>query len=43
MDICEIDGGLYGLEGNGDWDDIVAWMPFKRPEPWKRDAEEGDE
>ena len=32
MDICEIDGGLYGLEGNGDWDGIIAWMPL--PEPY---------
>lgn len=33
MDKCEIDGGLYGLEGNGDWDGVVAWMPL--PKPWK--------
>ena len=33
MDICEIDGGLYGLEENGDWDGIIAWMPL--PEPYK--------
>lgn len=33
MDKCEIDCGCYGLEGNGDWDGVVAWMPL--PEPWK--------
>lgn len=33
MDKCEIDGGCYGLEGNGDWEDVVAWMPL--PKPWK--------
>lgn len=37
MDICEIDGGLYGLEENGDWDGIIAWMPL--PEPY-REVEE---
>lgn len=34
QDVCERDEGI-GLEGNGDWDDIVAWMPFNRPEPYK--------
>ena len=33
MDKCEIDGGCYGLEGNGDWDGVIAWMP--QPEPYK--------
>ena len=33
MDKCEIDGGCYGLEGNGDWEDVIAWMPL--PEPYK--------
>ena len=33
MDKCEIDSGCYGLEGNGDWEDVIAWMPL--PEPWK--------
>ena len=28
QDTCEVDVGI-GLEDNGDWDDIVAWMPFK--------------
>lgn len=35
-DTCEVDIGI-GLEGNGDWDDIVAWMPFERPAPWKEE------
>ena len=33
MDKCEIDGGCYGLEGNGDWEDVIAWLPL--PEPYK--------
>lgn len=33
MDKCEIDGGGYGLEENGDWEDVIAWMPL--PEPFK--------
>lgn len=41
-DRCEIDGGFYGLEGNGDWDGVIAWMPL--PEPYKdEDGEEGEE
>ena len=36
MDKCEIDGGCYGLEGNGDWDDVIAWMPL--PEPYKEET-----
>lgn len=35
MDKCEIDGGCYGLEGNGDWDGVVAWMPL--PEPYEEE------
>lgn len=35
MDKCEVDDGCYGLEGNGDWDGVVAWMPI--PEPYKED------
>lgn len=31
MDKCEIDGGCYGLEGNGDWDGVIAWMPQPKP------------
>lgn len=33
-DVCERDD-FCGLEGNGDWSDIVAWMPRIKPEPWK--------
>lgn len=38
MDKCEIDGGYYGLEGNGDWVDVMAWMPL--PEPYKEEVTE---
>ena len=31
-DTCDCDD-FMGLEGNGDWDGIVAWMPY--PKPWK--------
>lgn len=34
QDTCVVDEGI-GLEENGDWYDIVAWMPFNRPEPYK--------
>lgn len=34
QDTCQIDEGIY-LEENGDWLDVVAWMPYIRPEPWK--------
>lgn len=37
MDKCEIDGGCYGLEGNGDWDGVVAWMPLPEPYEEKHD------
>ena len=37
-DICEVDGGLYGLEGNGDWDGVTAWMPL--PEPYKEEPDD---
>ena len=30
MDTCEIDGGCYGLEENGDWEGITAWMPLPK-------------
>ena len=33
----DIDGEgfiCYGLEGNGDWDSVIAWQPL--PEPYKR-------
>jgi hypothetical protein len=35
----DIDGEgfiVYGLEGNGDWEDIDAWMP--KPDPYKKDG-----
>ena len=41
QDTCEIDEGI-GLEENGDWLDIVAWMPFERPEPWKGENDAKD-
>ena len=28
---------VYGLEGNGDWECIDAWMPL--PEPYKKDGD----
>lgn len=31
MDKCEINCGYCGLEGNGDWDGIIAWMPLPKP------------
>lgn len=31
-DICEWDEYGCGLEGNGDWDGVDAWMP--KPEPY---------
>ena len=37
-DVCERDD-FCGLEGNGDWSDIVAWMPRIKPEPYKGGAE----
>lgn len=39
-DTCIDDEGI-GLEENGDWFDIVAWMPFEKPKPWK--GKEDDE
>lgn len=38
QDTCEDDGGLLSLEENGDWDDIVAWMPVYKPEPYKEES-----
>ena len=37
QDTCQINDGICSLylEENGDWFDIVAWMPFYKPEPWK--------
>lgn len=31
QDRCEMDECGYGLEENGDWDGIVAWMPLPKP------------
>lgn len=39
MDKCEIDGGCYGLDYNGDWEDVIAWMPL--PEPYKETEKDG--
>ena len=36
-DICQYDGEFYGLEGNDDWDGIIAWMPL--PEPYREEKE----
>lgn len=33
QDLCQEDEGFY-LEGNGDWEDIVAWMPLNKPKPY---------
>lgn len=38
QDTCVVDEGI-GLEENGDWYDIVAWMPFERPKPWRGEEE----
>lgn len=38
-DVCENDDGMIGLEENGDWNDIVAWMPKYVPEPWRGEEE----
>lgn len=35
-DVCENDDGWFGLEGNGDWSDVVAWMPLYIPKPYKK-------
>lgn len=31
QDRCVMDECGYGLEENGDWDGIVAWMPLPKP------------
>ena len=39
----DIDGEgfiCYGLEGNGDWDGVLAWMPL--PEPYEVGGENDD-
>ena len=38
-DVCDIDDMYgYGLEDYGDWEDILAWMPF--PEPYRAESED---
>lgn len=38
IDTCEYDPDYgYGLEENGDWDGITAWMPL--PEPYVREGD----
>lgn len=37
-DICSWDEYGCGLENNGDWDGIDAWMP--KPEPYKKEGAE---
>ena len=40
----DIDGEgfiCYGLETNGDWDGVEAWMP--KPEPYKKEGADNDE
>ena len=39
-DVCDSDCDGIGLEGNGDWDDIVAWMPMLVPEAWEGEEDE---
>lgn len=36
QDICDWDDGYCGLEGNGDWDGVIAWRPL--PEPYESEA-----
>lgn len=41
LDECEIDPDYgYGLENNGDWDGVLAWMPL--PEPYKDGGDKND-
>lgn len=37
-DICSWDEDCCGLENNGDWDGVDAWMP--KPEPYKKEGTE---
>lgn len=37
VDIFEIYEYAYGLESNGDWNGITAWMPL--PEPYKKEGD----
>jgi hypothetical protein len=41
LDRCEIDPDyVYGLEENGDWDGVVAWMPL--PKPYVKEGEQNE-
>lgn len=38
MDVCSCDEyNSIGLESNGDWDGVLAWMPL--PEPYKKGSD----
>lgn len=37
-DICSWDEYGCGLENNGDWDGVDAWMP--KPEPYKKEGDQ---
>jgi hypothetical protein len=39
-DICSWDEYGCGLENNGDWDGVDAWMP--KPEPYKKEGAENE-
>ena len=39
-DICSWDDDCCGLENNGDWDGVDAWMP--KPEPYKKGGADND-
>ena len=39
-DICSWDDDCCGLENNGDWDGVDAWM--SKPEPYKKGGAEND-
>ena len=40
LDKCDYDPDYgFGLEENGDWDGVLAWMPL--PEPYKSEAQDG--
>ena len=42
LDTCDIDPDYgYGLENNGDWDGVLAWMPL--PEPYKVGGEQNED
>ena len=42
LDTCDIDPDYgCGLENNGDWDGVLAWMPL--PEPYKVGGEQNED